>query len=70
MVQIQYGLNKAQKKKKKKIVNGLFGINDLNENANNHFFSLNIWKTTWQKWWLKWMFITRKSTWFQVKLDW
>ena len=36
----KYGLKK--KAKKKKIVNGLFGINDLNENANNHFCSLNI----------------------------
>ena len=34
----KYGL----KKRPKKIVNGLFGINDLNENANNHFYSLNI----------------------------
>ena len=34
----KYGL----KKRSKKIVNGLFGINDLNENANNHFCSLNI----------------------------
>ena len=62
----KYGL----KKRPKKIVNGLFGINDLNENANNHFYSLNIWKTTWQKLWLEWMFITRKSTWCQVKLKW
>ena len=54
----KYGL----KKRSKKIVNGLFGINDLNENANNHFYSLNIWKTTWQKRWQEWMFITRKST--------
>ena len=30
----KYGL----KKRPKKIVNGLFGINDLNENANNHFY--------------------------------
>ena len=30
------------KRSKKKIVNRLFGINDLNENANNHFCSLNI----------------------------
>ena len=59
-----------KKMSKKKIVNGLFGINDLNENANNHFCSLNIWKTTWQKWWLEWMFITRKSAWFQVKSKW
>ena len=29
-------------KKKKKIVNGLFGINDLNEDVNNHLCSLNI----------------------------
>ena len=35
----KYGLKKMSKKK---IVNGLFGINDLNENANNHFCSLNI----------------------------
>ena len=35
-----YGLNKMSKKKK--IVNGLFGIIDLNENANSHFCSLNI----------------------------
>ena len=34
-----YGLNKRSNKKN---VNGLFGINDLNENANNHFCSLNI----------------------------
>ena len=33
----KYGL----KKKAKKIVNGFFGINDLNENANKHFYSLN-----------------------------
>ena len=31
-----------KKMSKKKIVNGLFGINDLNENANNHFCSLNM----------------------------
>ena len=36
-----YGLSKRSKKKKK-IMNRLFGINDLNENANNHFCSLNI----------------------------
>ena len=36
----KYGLNKSSKKKK--VVNGLFGINDLNENANNRFCSLNI----------------------------
>ena len=36
-----YGLNKMSKKKKT-IVNGLFGIIDLNENANSHFCSLNI----------------------------
>ena len=35
-----YGLNKMSKKKT--IVNGLFGIIDLNENANSHFCSLNI----------------------------
>ena len=34
----KYGL----KKRSKKIVNGLFGINGLNENANKHFYSLNI----------------------------
>ena len=34
----KYGLNKRSKK----IVNGLFGINDLSENANNHFCSLSI----------------------------
>ena len=62
----KYGL----KKRSKKIVNGLFGINGLNENANKHFYSLNIWKTTWQKRWLEWMFITRKLTCFQVKLKW
>ena len=36
-----YGLNKMSKKTKT-IVNGLFGIIDLNENANSHFCSLNI----------------------------
>ena len=36
-----YGLNKMSKKKQT-IVNGLFGIIDLNENANSHFCSLNI----------------------------
>ena len=45
MVQIQIqsvDYTKGQKKKKKKIVNGLFGINDLNEDVNNHLCSLNI----------------------------
>ena len=31
-------------KRSKKIVNGLFGINDLNEDVNNDFCSLNIQK--------------------------
>ena len=31
-------------KRSKKIVNGLFGINDLNEDVNNHLCSLNIQK--------------------------
>ena len=62
----KYELNKRLKK----IVNWHFGINDWNENVNNHLCSLNIWKTTWQKWWMEWMFITRKSTWFQVKSKW
>ena len=46
-----YGLSKRSKKKKqkKKIVNRLFGINDLNENPNNHFRSLNMRKTTCKK---------------------
>ena len=65
-----YGLSKRSKKKKKKIVNRLFGINDLNENPNNHFRSLNMRKTTCKKWLLKWMFITGKWTWFQVKSKW
>ena len=43
----KYGWNKTPKKKK--IMNGPFDINDLNENANNYFYSLNIWKITWQK---------------------
>ena len=38
-----------KKNKKKKIVNRLFGINDLNENPNNHFRSLNMRKTTCKK---------------------
>ena len=41
-----HGSNKNAKfglqKRSKKIVNGLFGLNDLNENANNHLCSLNI----------------------------
>ena len=35
MVQIQ--MQSLDYKKGQKIVNGLFGLNDLNENANNHF---------------------------------
>ena len=31
-------------KRSKKIMNGLFGINDLNEDVNNHLRSLNIQK--------------------------
>ena len=41
MVQIQMQ-SLDYKKRLKKFVNGLFGLNDLNENANNHFCSLNI----------------------------
>ena len=41
MVQIQMQ-SLDYKKGKKKIVNGLFGLNDLNENANNHLCSLNM----------------------------
>ena len=33
------------KQKVKKIVNGLFGINNLNENVNNNLCSLNIQKS-------------------------
>ena len=40
MVQIQKQI--VDYTKGQKNVNGLFGINDLNENANNHFCSLNI----------------------------
>ena len=35
--------------KVKKIVNGLFGINNLNENVNNNLCSLNIQKKAGQK---------------------
>ena len=43
MVQIQIQ-SVDYTKGQKKIVNGLFGINDLNEDVNNHLFSLNIQK--------------------------
>ena len=43
MVQIQMqSMDETKRQKKKKIMNGPFHINDLNENANNYFCSLNI----------------------------
>ena len=50
-------------------MHGLFGINDLNGDVNNHLCSLNIWKKHDKSddWSEPLLIVNRKPTWFQVK---